>query len=177
MTSPAQLIASLVRRASGRTHRRQRAAELEEELAFHVEQIERDLLARGISDRDAHDAALRQIGNRTRIQEGSWDVLSFGPIESAIRQMRLALRSARRSLGYSVTVVATLALGIGATVTIFSVLDHVLLRPLPYTKSDRLVALYQRGSEGNERVVSYPTLLEFAPGQQLGPQAKHRPVG
>ena len=70
--------------------------------------------------------------------------------------------SSWRSPGFSITVVLTLALGIGATVTMLSVLDHVLLRPLIYAHDDRLVALYQKGTEGHERIVSYPTFLDWA---------------
>ena len=91
-----------------------------------------------------------------------WNTWSFGAVEDVIRELRLAARATRRSIGYSLTVVLTLALGIGATVTIFSVIDHVLLRPLSYAHADRLVALYQHGTEGNQRLVSYPTLLDWS---------------
>ena len=117
-----------------------------------------------MSERDARDAAKRQIGNRTRIQEDSWDTWSFGPLDNSLRQLRMAFRAARKSMGYSLTVIATLALGIGATVTIFSVLDHVLMRPLQYPHADQLVALYEHGAEGNQRLVSYPTLLDWSHG-------------
>lgn len=162
MASPSQLLASFVRRASGQAHRRRRVSELDDELAFHTEQIERELIAGGVPTRDAHDAALRRVGNRTRIREQSWDTWSFGAVESAGRQLRLAFRAARKSVGYSATVVLTLALGIGATVTTFSVLDHVLMRPLSYPHADQLVSLYERGAEGNQRLVSYPTLLDWS---------------
>jgi putative ABC transport system permease protein len=164
VTSPAQLVAELVRRASAQARRGRRAAELDQELAFHAELLERDLRSSGMSQRDARDAARRQIGNRTRILEDSWNAWSFGFVDSAIRELRLAARAARRSIGYSMTVVLTLALGIGATVTMFSVIDHVLLRPLSYSHADRLVALYQHGAEGNQRLVSYPTLLDWSHG-------------
>jgi len=162
MTSPAQLFASLMRRASAQANRQRRAADLDDELAFHAEQLERELIARGMSRIDARDGAKRRIGNRTRIQEESWDAWSLGPLDNALRQLRMAIRAARKSVGYSITVIATLALGIGATVTIFSVLDHVLMRPLAYTHADRLVALFQHGTEGNQRLVSYPTMLDWS---------------
>jgi putative ABC transport system permease protein len=162
MTSPAQLFVSLIRRASGQAHRHRRAAELDDELAFHAELLERDLRSSGMSGREARDASRRQIGNRTRILEDSWNVWSFGPVDGAIRELRLASRAVQRSIGYSLTVVLTLALGIGATVTMFSVIDHVLLRPLSYTHADQLVALYQHGTEGNQRLVSYPTFFDWS---------------
>jgi putative ABC transport system permease protein len=162
MTSPAQLLVSFVRRASGQARRHRRVAELDDELAFHAELLERDLRSSGMSEANVRDAAMRQIGNRTRILEDSWNVWSFGPLDGALRELRLASRAVRRSIGYSLTVVLTLALGIGATVTMFSVIDHVLLRPLSYSHADRLVALYQHGTEGNQRLISYPTLLDWS---------------
>lgn len=162
MTSPARLFATLMRRASAQAHRHKRAAELDDELAFHAELLERELRSGGMSERDARDAARRQIGNRTRIQEESRDSWSIALLDDALRQLRMAFRAARRSVGYSLTVVLTLALGIGATVTIFSVLDHVLMRPLSYPHADQLVTLSQHGNEGNERLVSYPTLLDWS---------------
>lgn len=162
MTSPARIFATLMRRASAQVHRHKRAAELEDELAFHMELLEREMRSGGMSERDAREAAIRQIGNRTRIQEEARDSWSIALIDDTLRQLRMAFRSTRRSVGYSLTVVLTLALGIGATVTIFSVLDHVLMRPLSYTHADQLVSLYQRGRGGNERLVSYPTLLDWS---------------
>ncbi|MDQ2766851.1 MAG: ABC transporter permease [Gemmatimonadota bacterium] len=162
MTSPAQLFATLVRRASAQAHRHRRVAELDAELAFHAELVERELRSGGLSERDARDAARRRIGNHTRIKEDSWNTSSIGALESATRELRMAWRTARKSTGYSLTVILTLAMGIGATVSIFSVLDHVLLRPLAYSNADRLVALYQHGAEGNQRLVSYPTLLDWS---------------
>jgi putative ABC transport system permease protein len=162
VTSPAQLVADLVRRVSVQAKRGRRAAELDQELDFHAELLERDLRSSGMSQREARDAAKRQIGNRTRILEDSWNAWSFRFVDGAIRELRPAARAARRSTGYSMTLVLTLALGIGATVTIFSVIDHVLLRPLAYTHAERLVALYQHGTEGNQRLVSYPTLLDWS---------------
>ena len=72
-----------------------------------------------------------------------------------------AIRRLARSPAFSATVILTLALGIGATATAFTVVDHVLLRPLAYPDADRLVALFQRGEDGNRRLVSYPTLEDW----------------
>ena len=78
------------------------------------------------------------------------------------RDIRTGWRALRAAKGFSVTVIATLALGIGAAATIFSVVDHVLLRSLPYGDADRLVSLYQRGKGGDRRLVSNPTLQDWA---------------
>ena len=95
MTSPAELFATLVRRASAQTHRHQRATELDDELAFHAELLERELRAGGMSERDARDAATRQLGNRTRIQEEARDSWSLALIDDTLRHLRLAFRAAR----------------------------------------------------------------------------------
>src|SRR4051794_17255496 len=79
-----------------------------------------------------------------------------------LRDVRTGWRALRNARGFSVTVVATLALGIGAAATMFSVVDHVLFRSLPYGDADRLVSLYQRGKGGNQRLVSNPTLQDWA---------------
>jgi len=159
---PGEMVGSLMRRLAGRSHRRRRARELDEELALHAELLERDFLASGMLQSEAHDASRRQLGNQTRIAERTWDALSFGPLDTLFRDFKFALRALRRSPGFALTTIITLALGIGSTTTIFSVVDHVLLRPLEYPNADRLVLLVQRGSEGNQRLVSYPTLEDWA---------------
>ena len=138
MTSPGELLATLVRRASAQTHRHQRAAELDDELAFHAELLERELRAGGMSERDARNAARRQLGNRTRIQEEARDSWSFDWIEDALRQLRLAIRAARKSLGYSLTVVLTLALGSSRTRTL--------------TNWSRCMSTEPRGINGSSRI-------------------------
>lgn len=87
-------------------------------------------------------------------QTGALDILG--------RDFRTAWRALRKAKGFSFTVIATLALGIGGAATIFSVVDHVLIRSLAYPDADRLVSLYQRGKGGNTRLVSNPTLQDWA---------------
>src|SRR5688572_20074573 len=78
------------------------------------------------------------------------------------RDARTARRTLLRAKGYAVTVVATLALGISAAVTIFAVVDRILVRPLPYPNAHQIVALYQLGESGGQRLVSYPTVQDWA---------------
>jgi len=82
-------------------------------------------------------------------------------LDVTTRDVRTGWRALRTAKGFAITVVATLALGIGAAATIFSVVDHVLIRPLAYPNADRLVTLYQRGKSGNLRLVSNPTLQDW----------------
>jgi predicted permease len=85
-----------------------------------------------------------------------------GALDTLGRDVRTGWRALRNAKGFSFTVVATLALGIGAAATIFSVVDHVLIRSLAYPDADRLVSLYQHGKDGNRRLVSNPTLKDWA---------------
>ena len=82
--------------------------------------------------------------------------------DTLVRDATVARRALVRSKGYAITVVATLALGIAAAVTIFSVVDRVLLRPLPYPDSHQIVSLYQQSRTTNIRLLSYPTLQDWA---------------
>lgn len=82
--------------------------------------------------------------------------------DATVRDLRAAARAIRTAPGFAVTVVITLALGIGASATTFSVVDRILLRPLGYRDANQLVTLYQRGQTGNVRLVSYPTFQDWA---------------
>ena len=85
-----------------------------------------------------------------------------GFFDRLARDLRNAWRAARSAKGFSVVVILTLALGIGGAATIFSVVDHVLIRPLQYPDADRLVSIFQQGQGGNLRLVSYPTLQDWS---------------
>src|SRR5215831_13176179 len=136
-----QRIANVFRR--GKLHR-----DIRRELAFHLAERADDLRARGLSEADARRQARRQFGNFTfQIEETSDMNLSLWP-DSAIRNVRFAARSLARTPGLTVAVVTTLALGIGANTAVFSALNTIVLRPLPYPESDRLVTLLQTGANG-----------------------------
>ncbi len=110
-----------------------------EEMNFHVESMTQDLVERGMSEQDARAAAHRKFGNMTQNSEEArsvWIVRSIGDLAQDLRQ---AFRGMRRDAGFTTFVILIAGLGIGASATIFSVVNALVLRPLPFQDPDRLV--------------------------------------
>jgi hypothetical protein len=125
--------------------RRQRLdRDLDDELAFHLAMRQEDQRRQGMTAADADLIARRQFGNVFPVKEHARDAWMFAWLESVLQDIRFALRGFRRSLTFSLTAVLTLCIGIGGTVAIFSIVNAVLLRPLPFKDSDRVV--YVQGS-------------------------------
>src|ERR1022692_4473496 len=123
--------------------RRKRVEEdLDKELRFHLEQQVEENLAAGMPPAEARRAALRKLGRVTQIQEECRDMRRTDYIETFWRDLRYALRTLRKNPGFTVVIVLTLALAIGANSAIFSVIDGVLLRPLPYPEANRIVRVF-----------------------------------
>src|SRR5204862_3773271 len=120
-----------------RWHPRDR--DMEREMAFHVDSLARDYARDGLSDVDAQRAARRQFGNLTRLKERGHDEPTMRLVEDVMRDVRHGARGLWRSPGFSLAVILTLALGIGGNTAVFSVVDQLLLRPLPYPDGDQLV--------------------------------------
>jgi predicted permease len=118
---------------------RDRAAELRSYLEIETDEN----LARGMSPDAARRAAHLKLGNPVRIREEIYRMNTISPLETFGRDLRLALRGMRRRPGFTVAVVLTLALGIGANTAIFGVVDGVLIKPLSYPKAGELVSIKQ----------------------------------
>src|ERR1700720_3749827 len=118
--------------------------ELREEMQHHLERKARSNVEAGMSVEDASLTARRELGNLTVFREESRRRWSFPRIESYLQDLRYGLRGLRKVPAFTAVAILTLALGIGATTTIFSVVDTVLLRPLPYRDSGRLVYVQKR---------------------------------
>src|SRR5215471_4805854 len=130
--------------------------ELDEELAFHREQVEEELRAGGMSSEDAHYAAVRQVGNDAKLHEQTHDVVGFR-LETVLQDLRYGIRQLRKSPTYTATVVVVLALGIGATTAIFSVVNPILFKTLPYPNAKRVTMIWERQQEGLPSFVCFAT--------------------
>ena len=128
--------------------RRQRVEdELEKELRFHLEQQIEVNLAAGMNPGEARLAALRRLGGVPQIQEECRDMRRNAHIENFGRDLRYALRALGASPSFTVVIVLTLALAIGANSAIFSVIDGVLLRPLPYPDAGRIARVFLHSAD------------------------------
>jgi len=107
----------------------------------HIEARTEELMEEGMASKQAGQAARREFGNVALIQQRSREVWQWPALESILSDLKLTFRRLRKSPGFAATVLLTMALGIGANTAVFSVIDSVLLKPLAYPDSGRLVAL------------------------------------
>jgi predicted permease len=136
-------------RLTGLAGRRRRAREIEDEIAFHLAMRQAEREGAGETTNAARLAARRAFGNVAALKEQTQDMWKFPSLESVLQDVKFALRTLRRSPGFSAVAVLILAIGIGANTAIFSLIDATLLRGLPYPEADRLMVLIgnvQRGT-------------------------------
>jgi len=124
--------------------RRRLYDELSESIRQHLEEEIENLVEDGMSPEEATRAARREFGNVTLIEERSRDVWRWPSLESVWGDVTFAARQLWRNPGFSLTVVLTLALSIGANTAIFSIVNALLLKNLPYPHPERIAAIYGR---------------------------------
>jgi putative ABC transport system permease protein len=123
--------------------RRRFERELETEIQDHLTNLELRFVQKGMTIEEARYAARAAFGGIDRLKEANRDQYSFVLVDQACRDFKFAFRSLRKNPGFTLVAVVTLALGIGANTAIFSVLNGVLLRPLPYEQDENLVLVRQ----------------------------------
>lgn len=139
--------------------RRSLYKDLAEEIRLHLEERTEDWVRQGMHRKDAEQAARRAFGNPTSVEERSREVWQWLTLESIWADLRHALRQLRRSPGFTLTAVVTLALGVGANAVVFSLLNALILRPLNLPNAQKLF-LIERGKE-RAPTNSYPDYLDL----------------
>jgi len=139
--------------------------ELEDEILAHLEMAEKDSIARGLSREEARIAARHQFGGIEQMREEHRERRSFIGIGNLARDFRFGLSALARDPGFAVIAVSVLALGIGANVAMFSIVDAVLLKPLPFPNPDRLVRVWEAPRPG---VTNATSTLDFLDWKRLG---------
>ena len=123
--------------------KRNREPQLDSELRFHIDEMTAANIAAGMAPEEARRQALIEFGGCQQTKEELRDVQRIAIVDHTLANLRAGFRFMRKSPSFAITVILTLALGIGANSAVFSAIDAILLRPLPYPDGDQLTSLAQ----------------------------------
>src|SRR5271156_250369 len=149
------------------TRRRRRYDELAETIREHLEEKIADSMDDGMTRDEAERTARREFGNVTLIEQRSREVWQWPRLESLLADLRFGLRQFRKAPGFAFTAILVVALGIAASVTIFTFVNAALLKPLPYQAPSRLVAVFEHTSTCPECSFSYPDYQDWKSGNTV----------
>ncbi len=136
-------------------------ASLDDELRFHIERQTAENISCGMTPEEAHFAALRIFGNPALLREQTRATWNWNWLESLFRDVRYGVRTLIRTPGFAAVAILIMALGIGANVTLFTVVRSVLLKPLPFADPDRLVMLYEHSNDLPYNVIAGGVYAEW----------------
>jgi putative ABC transport system permease protein len=157
---------SLFRKLRWLAQRSDKEAELREELQFHLEEEAEQRQQDGLAEDEARWAAHRELGNLALVEENTRAAWGWTRLEQLTRDAGYGLRLLRRNPSFSAIAIATLALGIGGITAMFSAVDAVLIRPLPYAEADRLVMIWDNlNRDGLSK--SFPAPAEWLEWRRL----------
>src|SRR5438445_10668876 len=156
-----RLVYRIGRRLRSLVHRGQIETELSEELRFHIEQQIAENIAAGMMPERARQAALSELGGVEQAKEECRDMWRTQWVEAALQDCRFAIRTFRKQPAFTLFVLAILAFGVGSATAVFSVVNGVLLKALPYRTPGNLVRIFGTWEHGSREGISPPDFADY----------------